>query len=73
MGRALWPLHGRADPGADRRLAALHGEWKLACPKGELDPVFPNILGKVEPLTNIANRIWRPLQRKVGLADASQR
>ena len=29
-------------------------EWKLACPKGELDLVFPNTLGKVQPLTNIA-------------------
>jgi integrase len=46
-------------------------EWKLACSKGELDLVFPNTLGKVQPLSNIAHRVWRPLQRKVGMVDAT--
>ena len=45
-------------------------EWKLVCPKGELDLVFPNMLGKVQPLSNIAHRVWRPLQRQAGLVDA---
>jgi integrase len=44
-------------------------EWKLACPKGELDLVFPNLVGKVQRLQNLANRFWRPLQRRVGLVD----
>jgi integrase len=45
-------------------------EWKLACPKGELDLVFPNMLGNVQRLANIDGRMWRPLQRKAGLVDA---
>jgi integrase len=45
-------------------------EWKPACPKGELDLVFPNTLGKVQPLSNIAQRVWRPLQVKAGLVNA---
>jgi integrase len=44
-------------------------EWKLACPHGDLDLVFPNTLGKVDPLTNITYRVWRPLQRVIGLVD----
>jgi integrase len=44
-------------------------EWKLACPKGDLNLVFPNQLGKVEPLSNIAHRVWHPLQEKAGLVD----
>jgi integrase len=46
-------------------------EWKLACPKSELDLVFPNTLGKVQPLSNIAQRGWRPLQVKAGMVDAA--
>jgi integrase len=46
-------------------------EWKLACPKGELDLVFPNTLGKVQPLSIIAQRVWRPLQRRAGLVNAA--
>jgi integrase len=45
-------------------------EWKPACPKGELDLVFPNTVGKVQSLSNIAQRGWHPLQRKVGVVDA---
>ncbi len=37
-------------------------EWKLACPKGELDLVFPNGAGKVESLANIINRGLIPAQ-----------
>jgi integrase len=46
-------------------------EWKLACPKTELDLVFPNGAGNLERLQNFTNRFWRPLQRKAGLADQS--
>ena len=45
-------------------------EWRLACPKGALDLVFPNGRGKVEPLSNLANRQWYPLLRKAGIVDA---
>jgi integrase len=44
-------------------------EWKLACPTGELGLVFPNRLGKVQSLSNIARRVWRPLQKAAGLVD----
>lgn len=37
-------------------------EWKLACPNGDLDLVFPNGSGKVEDFSNIVNRGWNPLQ-----------
>jgi integrase len=37
-------------------------EWKLACPKGELDLVFPNGVGKIESLANIINRGLIPAQ-----------
>jgi integrase len=46
-------------------------EWKLACPKSELNLVFPNTLGKVQPLSNITQHGWRPLQQKSGLVDAN--
>jgi integrase len=44
-------------------------EWKLACPKGELDLVFPNGNGNVESHANIANRGWYALQIEAGLTD----
>jgi len=44
-------------------------EWKLVCPRGELDLVFPNTAGNVEPLSNIAQRVWRPLQREIALVN----
>ena len=31
-------------------------EWKLACPKGDLDLVFPNGIGKVESYANLIDR-----------------
>jgi integrase len=37
-------------------------EWKLRCPKGELDLVFPNGVGKIESLANIINRGLIPAQ-----------
>ena len=37
-------------------------EWKLACPKSELDLVFPNGAGKIESLANIINRGLIPAQ-----------
>jgi integrase len=37
-------------------------EWRLACPKGTADLVFPNGRGNVELLPNIINRGYHPLQ-----------
>lgn len=37
-------------------------EWKLACPAGDLDLVFPNGKGNVEQLPNIVRRGWMPAQ-----------
>jgi integrase len=42
-------------------------EWKLACPKGDLDLVFPNGAGNVENLGNIINRGLQPTQVAAGL------
>jgi integrase len=44
-------------------------KWKLACPKGGLNLVFPNGNGKVENHANIVNRGWYELQIKAGLVD----
>jgi integrase len=42
-------------------------EWKLVCPKGKLDLVFPNGSGNVEQLPNIVRRGWHPLQIAAGV------
>jgi integrase len=44
-------------------------EWKLACPKGELDLVFPNGGGRVENCSNIVQRAWMPIQIAGGVTD----
>jgi len=42
-------------------------EWKLACPKGDQNLVFPNGNGNVEYHSNIIERGLKPLQSKYGL------
>jgi integrase len=42
-------------------------EWKLACPKGELDLAFPNGAGRVEDSSNIIQRAWIPTQIAAGV------
>ena len=37
-------------------------EWRLACPKGPEDLVFPNGVGGVELYSNIHGRVWGRLQ-----------
>ena len=44
-------------------------EWRLACPKGPLNLVFPNGAGKVESHANIANRGFYALQTRAGIVD----
>lgn len=43
-------------------------EWKLACPKGELDLVFPNGAGKVEAHQNITARGLWPIEIAAGVS-----
>ena len=42
-------------------------EWKLACPNGELNLVFPTGIGTVESHANIANRGWYAVQIAAGI------
>jgi integrase len=42
-------------------------EWKLACPKGPLDLVFPNGAGKPESHSNIVQRGLQPTMIRAGL------
>jgi integrase len=44
-------------------------EWKLECPKGELDLVFPNGGGNIESHANIINRGLIPAQNRAGITD----
>ncbi len=44
-------------------------EWRIACPKGDVDLVFPNGRGGVENLSNIYNRGFVPLQIASGVVD----
>jgi integrase len=46
-------------------------EWKLACPKGALDLVFPTATGRPQPHSTIAGHGWYPLQRQTGIVDAA--
>ena len=43
-------------------------EWRLACPKGPADLVFPNSKGNVDTLPNIHRRQLGPLQVAAGIA-----
>jgi len=42
-------------------------EWRLACPKGPLDLVFPNGKGNVEFHINIIQRVFWPAQHTAGV------
>ncbi len=42
-------------------------EWKLTCPKGDLDLVFPNGRGKVESYANLIDRGFGPIQVAAGV------
>ena len=45
-------------------------EWKLACPKGNADLVFPNGKGNVESLRNIVQRLLIPCEIAAGVTIA---
>jgi integrase len=40
--------------------------WRLRCPKGELDLVFPNRIGGIQMHANILKRRFKPLCEEVG-------
>jgi|tagenome__1003787_1003787.scaffolds.fasta_scaffold20986539_2 integrase len=42
-------------------------EWRLSCPKGELELVFPSGAGNVESHSNVAQRGLEPILRKAGI------
>jgi integrase len=44
-------------------------EWRLACPKGTRDLVFPNGAGNTESHANMVGRTWKPVQVKAGVID----
>jgi integrase len=48
-------------------------EWKLACPKGHLDLVFPNRHGEVADYLNIVRRGLVPVQIAAGVTDKQSR
>jgi integrase len=47
-------------------------EWKLVCPKGDLDLVFPNGVGKVESHSNLVERGLEPILKAAGFSDRRQ-
>ena len=48
-------------------------EWKLACPKGDLNLVFPNGRGNVESHSNIFRRGFAPLQLQCGITEPTDK
>ncbi|GAM07057.1 tyrosine-type recombinase/integrase [Novosphingobium sp. MBES04] len=61
---------GRRDIPMGPQLARVLKAWKLSCPVGELDLVFPNGVGKVETHSNIYNRVFKPLMTECGIVDS---
>ncbi|WP_281930909.1 tyrosine-type recombinase/integrase [Roseibium album] len=47
-------------------------EWKVACPKGEMDLVFPNGAGKIEYHANIIKRGYHPVQIAAGVTTTTK-
>jgi integrase len=47
-------------------------EWKLACPKGELDLVFPNTLGKIWDHADIVSRYLWPTMVAAGVTTTAK-
>lgn len=71
-----WGVLGSPKSGAGHREIPLTSlvvnvlkEWKLACPKGSHDLVFPNGAGNIESHSNMVNRIFNPIQLSIGMYD----
>jgi integrase len=67
IGTPKSPSSVRAIPLAPDVLAALK-EWRLACPKGEADLVFPSSTGAIEHHANMLRSLG-PVMRAAGVAD----
>lgn len=52
---------GRREIPMGPQLATVLKEWKLACPPGDPNLVFPNGAGRVETHSNLYNRVFKPL------------
>ena len=59
----------RSIPISDDLVNTLRG-WQKECPAGPLNLVCPNTIGNVEQLNVISDRFFRPLQRRLGIANA---
>ena len=68
MGRPKSQSGDRTIPLGPLVLNALK-EWRLACPKGARDLVFPNGAGNTESHANIVTRIWKPVQIRAGVVN----
>lgn len=66
---ALKSMAARRNIDIPPHLVQLLCEWKLACPPGSLDLVFPNGNGNVEALANLHSRYWKPLLTECGFID----
>ena len=51
----------------DQELVTELKKWKLRCPKGEFDLMFPNEVGRPMDATNMLKRLWYPTLRRAGL------
>lgn len=60
---------GRREIPMGPQLAKLLKNWKVACPVGTFDLVFPNGVGNVETHSNIYNRIFKPLMLACEIVD----
>ena len=60
----------RSIPISEDLVNTLRG-WQKECPAGPLNLVCPNTLGNVEQLSVISDRFFRPLQRRLGIANAN--
>jgi integrase len=58
---------GTRDIPIEAMVASTLREWKLQCPKGEANLVFPTGIGTVESLPNIWARILEPAQIAAGI------
>lgn len=59
----------------NRNIPCLHGElaltlkkWRLQCPKGELDLVFPTLAGEAQHRSRILRCVLRPTLKRAGIA-----
>ena len=50
-----------------QELAKVLKEWKLKCPKGDKDLVFPNESGNFQDADNMVKRKFEPIIRKAGI------